>query len=137
MGHDRAGSTSPPHQQILLAYYQSIGTGSLQYAMNQFIARVVNHVVNEVIVAGLAKSRTFQRFAVRTENTLQSVQKASAESLLKQTFGEASAESSSTATATAAKNARSGGPPPKPLTGFPGFVSAFVKEVRHDLGLRS
>jgi hypothetical protein len=109
--------------------------------MNQFIARVVNHVVNEVVVAGLAKSRTFQRFAVRTENTLQSVQKASAESLLKQTFGETAAESSSTATGAAAtaaaKNASSGGPPSKPLTGFPGFVSAFVKEIRHDLGLRS
>jgi hypothetical protein len=106
--------------------------------MNQFIARVVNHVVNEVIVVGLAKSRTFQRFAVRTENTLQSVQKAGAESLLKQTFGEgvAGAESSATAAA-ASKTARSGGPPPKPLTGFPGFVSAFVKETRHDLGLRS
>jgi hypothetical protein len=106
--------------------------------MNQFITRVVNHVVNEVIVVGLAKSSTFQRFAVRTENTLQSVQKASAESLLKQTFGEtATATESFASTATAAsKNASTGGRPPKPLTGFPGFVSAFVKEIRHDLGLR-
>jgi hypothetical protein len=112
--------------------------------MNQFIARVVNHVVNEVIVVGLAKSRTFQRFAVRTENTLQSVQKAGAESLLKQTFGEgagvagvAGAESSAAAAATSNTARSAGGPPPKPLTGVPGFVSAFVKEIRHDLGLRS
>jgi hypothetical protein len=105
--------------------------------MNQFIARVVNHVVNEVIVVGLAKSRTFQRFAVRTENTLQSVQKAGAESLLKQTFGESVAGESSATAAATSKTARSGGPPPKPLTGVPGFVSAFVKEIRHDLGLRS
>lgn len=32
--------------------------------------RVLNYLVNEVIVQGLANSRTFQRFAVRTDATL-------------------------------------------------------------------
>ena len=34
--------------------------------MNQFIRRVANYVASEVIVKGLANSRTFQKFAVRT-----------------------------------------------------------------------
>ena len=33
--------------------------------------RLVNYVVNEVLVEALSNSRTFQRFAVRTDKNLQ------------------------------------------------------------------
>jgi len=36
------------------------------HIMNQFIQRVANYVANKVIVKGLANSRSFQKFAVRT-----------------------------------------------------------------------
>ena len=93
--------------------------------MNQFVSRVLNNFVNEVVVEGLAKSRTFQRFAVATDATLKDVQKASADKL-KTAFEDIAGEQQS--------NAFKEGPPVKPLSGFPGFVSAFVKEVRKDIG---
>lgn len=99
--------------------------------MNQFIQRVVNHVVNEVIIEGLAKSRMFQRFAVRTDATIKDVQKASTEKL--NTAFEEIAKQQVSGSATVAGGAPR--PPQKPLTGFPGFLSAFVKEIRKDLGM--
>jgi hypothetical protein len=99
--------------------------------MNQFIIRLVNHFVNEVLVEGLAKSRTFQRFAVVTDATIKDIQKASADKL-KTAFEEFSGQQQ-------VYGMKSNGPlpspPPKPLTGFPGFVSAFIKEVRKDMGI--
>ena len=40
-----------------------------------------NHVANEIIIKGLANTRTFQRFAVRTDKSLQDLHKASTETL--------------------------------------------------------
>lgn len=91
--------------------------------MNQFVSRVLNNFVNEVVVEGLAKSRLFQRFAVATDATLKDVQKASAEKI-KTAFEDIASETQA--------NAMKSGPPQKPLGGFPGFASAFVKEVRKD-----
>ena len=93
--------------------------------MNQFVSRVLNNFVNEVVVEGLAKSRTFQRFAVATDATLKDVQKASTEKL-KAAFEDIAGEQQT--------NVMKAGPPIKPLSGFPGFVAAFIKEVRKDLG---
>lgn len=100
--------------------------------MNQFITRVVNHFVNEVLIEGLAKSRTFQRFAVRTDATLKDVHKASTEkfSTAFEEIAGQQARGSSTVSGGAAA-----GPPHKPLTGFAGFASAFIKEIRKDLGI--
>lgn len=92
--------------------------------MNQFVSRVLNNFVNEVVVEGLAKSRTFQRFAVATDATLKDVHKASADKL-KTAFEDIAGEQQT--------SAMKSGPPLKPLSGFPGFVSAFVKEIRKDL----
>lgn len=39
--------------------------------MNQFFQRVAHYVTNELIVKSLADSKTFQRFAVRTEAQMQ------------------------------------------------------------------
>jgi hypothetical protein len=38
--------------------------------MNQFIQRIVHYVTNELVVKGLANSKTFQRFAIRTDAQL-------------------------------------------------------------------
>lgn len=95
--------------------------------MNQFIQKVANYIGNEVIIKGLANSRTFQRFAVRTDASIKEMHKTSSDSLNK-TFDEFTGEQIRNAASQA-------GPPQPPLRGFPGFVSAFFKEIRSDLGM--
>lgn len=101
--------------------------------MNQFIQRIVNHVANEVIIKGLANSRTFQRFVVRTDKSLQDLHKTSTETLSSAVNEFASQQIRSTSTSAAGAAAARAGPPQPPLTGFAGFVRAFIKEVRKDL----
>jgi hypothetical protein len=117
---------------IAVALYYFIHTTSNNNTMNQFITRIVNHVVNEVLIEGLAKSRVFQRFAVRTDATFKDVHKVGTETL--NTAFEEIAKQQVRGSSTVAGGAASG-PPQKPLTGFPGFAAAFVKEIRKDLGL--
>jgi hypothetical protein len=95
--------------------------------MNQFIQKVANYIGNEVIIKGLANSRTFQRFAVRTDASIKEMHKTGSDSLNK-TFDEFTGEQIRNASTKA-------GPPQPPLRGFPGFVSAFFKEIRSDLGI--
>lgn len=40
-------------------------------AGGNFLHRAISYVINQFVVEGLANSRTFQRFAVRTEKQLQ------------------------------------------------------------------
>ena len=91
----------------------------------QFIQRLANYLANEVLIKGLANSKTFQRFAVRTEASLKDVHEAGAKTL-QQTLNEAAAAGVQT-------TAAGGGPPRPPLRGVPGFVSSFVKEIRNDV----
>jgi hypothetical protein len=102
--------------------------------MNQFVQRVVNYVANEVIIKGLANSRTFQRFAVRTDASLKEAHKTGSETL-NSAFEQFAGGQQVSGTSTAAASSGLKGPPQKPLTGFPGFVSAFFKEIRKDLGM--
>jgi len=102
--------------------------------MNQFVNRIANYVANEIIIKGLANSRTFQRFAVRTDKSLQDLHQTGTE-----TFGKAVDEigrnvstNSRVGTGSGAAAAAAAGPPQPPLRGFPGFVSAFFKELRKD-----
>jgi len=99
----------------------------------QFISRVVNYVANEIIVKGLANSRTFQKFAVRTNQQYQEFNKQGADKLAKTVEDIAKSQGASAAEGAA----KSGGPlqpPQRPLRGIPGFFLAFAKEVRKDLG---
>jgi len=100
-------------------------------SFNQFIQRVVNYVANEVIIKGLANSRTFQRFAVRTDKSLQDLTKASSETF-QQAMNELAQQQQKQQVRLSSSQA---GPPQPPLGGFVGFVSAFVKEIRKDLGM--
>ena len=84
--------------------------------------------MNEVLIEGLAKSRTFQKFAVVTDATLKDVHKVSSEKL-KTAFEEFAGQQVHGSSSTV-----SSGPPIKPMEGFPGFISAFFKEIRKDLG---
>ena len=95
--------------------------------MNQFIQRVANYIANEVLIKGLANSKTFQRFAVRTNKSLQDLHQTSTD-----TFNAALND-------LAAKRQVGGkqGPPLPPSRGVSGFVSAFWKEVKSDLGMKS
>jgi hypothetical protein len=101
---------------------------------NQFIQRVANYVANEIVVKGLANSRTFQRFAVQTNKQYEDLTKQSAEQLSKKLEELAKKQ--------AAEGVQSGTTPPPvsvvkppipPLRGVPGFFLAFFKEIRRDV----
>ena len=110
-----------------------------------FITRVVNYVANEIIVKGLSNSRTFQKFAVRTNKQYEElnkhgtdkISKTLEEIVLKQQAAAAAEGSGTTAAAGAATNAAKNStllqPPQRPLRGIPGFFVAFGKEVRKDI----
>lgn len=102
---------------------------SFYNSMSQFIQRLVNHLANEVLIKGLANSKTFQRFAVRTDSALKDLHKDGAQKfdhVVRTVVTEAKQPT----------NVASMGPPQPPLRGFPGFVSAFLKEIRSDLGMK-
>ena len=100
----------------------------------QFIARVVNYVANEIIVKGLANSRTFQKFAVRTNQQYQELNKQGAEKIAKTVEEIAKAQGSTNAASAAANGANNAlQPPQRPLRGIPGFFLAFAKVVRKDM----
>ena len=96
----------------------------------QFIARVVNYVANEIIVKGLANSRTFQKFAVRTNQQYQDLNKTGADAIAKTVADIAKSQGQ---TAASAEGGGALQPPQRPLRGIPGFFLAFAKEVRKDL----
>mmetsp|Transcript_23948 Transcript_23948/g.56579 ORF Transcript_23948/g.56579 Transcript_23948/m.56579 type:complete len:118 (+) Transcript_23948:98-451(+) len=112
---------------------------------SQFFQRVANYVANEVIVKGLANSRTFQRFAVRADKQFKDVHEKGTENITKtveefvsKAGGEGTATSASASAAaggTAKAAAGSSGlqPPQRPLRGIPGFAVAFFKEIRKDV----
>jgi hypothetical protein len=100
----------------------------------QFIARVVNYVANEIIVKGLANSRTFQKFAVRTNQQYQELNKHGTEKVAKTLEELAKTQAAEGGAATAASKPGPLQAPQRPLRGIPGFILAFAKEVRKDLG---
>ncbi len=106
--------------------------------MNQFVQRIANYVANELIIKGLANSKTFQRFAVKTNKQYEELHKQSTvkltetlEELAKQQQREATANAAAgTGTVTANTPLL---PPQRPLRGIPGFFVAFFKEIRKDI----
>jgi hypothetical protein len=112
---------------------------TISAAMNQFVQRIANYVANEIIIKGLANSKTFQRFAVRTSKQYEDLQKQGTEKLTEtleelakqQTGNAATAPQGGTAAAAAANGVLQ--PPQRPLRGIPGFFVAFFKEIRKDI----
>jgi hypothetical protein len=100
--------------------------------MNQFVSRLANYIGNELLIKGLANSKTFQRFALRTDHSVQQLKKQTNESFEEMTKRAASAVTDGSANSSAAGTP--GGPPIPPLRGFPGFIRAFANEVRRDFG---
>ena len=98
--------------------------------MNQFVNRVTNYVANEILIKGLANSRTFQRFAIRTDQTLNEMKKNGTDQL-----NSAFEEVAKQQVRNASSKTTAAGPPTPPMRGFSGFASAFFKEIRKDLGL--
>jgi len=113
----------------------------------QFIQRIVNYVANEVLIKGLSNSKTFQRFALRTDHHVQQykqkgqqhvnealddLHKTATETMYK---SQAEARASGYAgTGSGGSKAGARGPPTPPLRGFGGFISAVGKEIKKDLG---
>jgi hypothetical protein len=104
--------------------------------MNQFVQRIANYVANEIIIKGLANSKTFQKFAVRTNKQYEDFHKQGTEKLT-ETLEELAKQQSSSKTASQSASAEAAAnalqPPPRPLQGIPGFFLAFFKEVRKDI----
>lgn len=106
--------------------------------MNQFVQRIANYVANEIIIKGLANSKTFQRFAVRSSKQYEDFQKQGTEKLT-QTLEELAKQQAAAGTTAASAEGAAGAaagvlqPPQRPLRGIPGFVVAFFKEVRKDI----
>ena len=104
-----------------------------------FITRVVNYVANEIIVKGLSNSRTFQKFAVRTNQQYEELNKHGTDKIsktLEEIVLKQQAQAEGSAGAAAATNAAKNNllqPPQRPLRGIPGFFVAFGKEVRKDI----
>ena len=110
-----------------------------------FITRVVNYVANEIIVKGLSNSRTFQKFAVRTNKQYEELNKHGTDKISKtleeivfkqQTAAAAEGTTAAAGADAAATNAAKNNllqPPQRPLRGIPGFFVAFGKEVRKDI----
>jgi hypothetical protein len=111
-----------------------------------FISRVVNYVANEIIVKGLSNSRTFQKFAVRTNKQYEELNKHGTDKISKtfedivknqqQTSEAGTAAAAEAAAVNAAKNNNNNAlqpPPQRPMRGIPGFFLAFGKEVRKDI----
>lgn len=119
--------------------------------MNQFIQRVANYVANEILIKGLANSKTFQKFAVRTDARLRSMKDASNDSInskLDEIHKAASEQAYSSSSSSGAAGRKGGGSgsgggaskmemPRAPEGGLAGFLSALGKEIGGDLGLRS
>ena len=100
--------------------------------MNQFVQRVANYVANEIIIKGLANSKTFQKFAVRTNKQYNDTVKQGAETINK-TMDDMAAQQAGMSASEAAGAATAQGPPKPPLRGIPGFFVAFGKEVKKDI----
>ena len=97
--------------------------------MSQFVQRIANYVANELVIKGLANSKTFQRFAVRTNQQYSEFTEKGTKQM-EEVLGEALKKTATTAEGT---KSASGGRPVPPRTGVPGFFAAFAKEVRKDV----
>ena len=101
----------------------------------------------EVLIKGLANSKTFQRFALRTDHHVQQykqkgqqhvnealddLHKTATETMYK---AQAEARASGYAGGSGSGKASAAGPPTPPARGFGGFISAVGKEIKKDLGL--
>ena len=125
--------------------------------MNQFIQRIANYVANEILIKGLSNSKTFQRFAVRTDAHLRSLKhqgeegfQSKLDDLHKAATKAAYSEQNAFHNATGARSgmnssggyhtsSRGGGgegPPVPPKKGLGGFVEALGKVIARDLGIR-
>jgi hypothetical protein len=105
--------------------------------MNQFVQRVANYIANEVIIKGLANSRSFQKFAVRSDSKIQELHKSGTDTFTNafEELNKMQARESSTLAGnnSTASNSVKSGPPIPPKRGLSGFLQAFVKEIRGDL----
>jgi hypothetical protein len=82
-----------------------------------------------VIIKGLAESKTFQRFALRTHVNIEKATKTGTEYMNKGID-----EVTKLATEAAKESASSAGPPKPPLRGVPGFFRAMGREIQSDFG---
>jgi len=105
---------------------------SLMAPLNQLIQRVMHHVVNEVLIKGLANSKTFQRFAVKTDSHINKIKSEGMESFEEMTKRASSTVVEAVDGGMAAAPGTRGGPPLPPPRGMAGFMRAFAHSVKED-----
>ena len=93
---------------------------------------------------GLANSKTFQKFAVRTDSHLRNVKEGGVDSINSKIdeLHKAATQAAYSSQGFQGESAKiayhtSAGPPAPPKGGFPGFLEAFGKEIKKDIGLGS
>ena len=95
------------------------------------------------MIKGLANSKTFQKFAVRTDAHLRNLKETSNETInskldeLHKTATKTAFSSSQNFSSSSSSNAtyHTSGPPIPPKQGLAGFIAAFGKVIRKDLGI--
>jgi len=105
--------------------------------MNQFINRIASYVANEILIKGLANSKTFQRIAVRTDSHIQNLKRQSNESInstLDEMHKTATKTAYSTTASSSSRTSSTSGPPLPPPTGISGFFQALGKVIQKDFG---
>lgn len=102
--------------------------------------RTPSSQTQEVLIKGLANSRTFQRFALRTHENIQALKKdqvRNIETLKEQVdtvLDEAARGAATAGSASAKQNASGNVRPVPPIGGVVGFFRAFAREVKKDFG---
>ncbi len=97
----------------------------------------------ELLVKGLAESKTFQRIAVHTDRHIQKYKKESLEQVnthidelhKKATQAAYSTSTKNFSSSSSSSTGRKLEPPLRPVEGIPGFFSALGKVIRRDLGI--
>ena len=131
---------------MLFLFRSSLPSPQRSSAIHRLLTTINSHT-QELLVKGLAESKTFQRVAVHTDRHIQRYKREGLEQVNTH-IDELHKKATQAAYSTSAKNfssssssSRGGGsgstlePPQRPLEGIPGFFSALGKVIRKDLGI--
>lgn len=94
--------------------------------MAQFFMKMIDWVANEIVVKHLANSRTFQRFALKTDETIQH-HTTKATKMGEEVLKKASEHGEKIVKGAAEQ-------PPPDISGFTRFFNAFADEIKKDVG---
>ena len=131
---------------MIYLFRSSFTSPNWSSAIHRLLTTINSHT-QELLVKGLAESKTFQRIAVHTDRHIQNYKREGLEQVnthideLHKKATQAAYSTSAKNFASSSSSSRGGGsgstlePPQRPLEGIPGFFSALGKVIRKDLGI--